>query len=103
MADRNADGTFAKGHTKTGGRAPREREERYKEVMLTSVSFVDWERIVQKARDQALKGDAVARKWLSDYLIGPPVQRQEHTGADGGAITLKWLDYDPDDKPTTSA
>lgn len=103
MTDRNPDGTFAKGHSKTGGRAPREREERYRDVMLTTVSFNDWERIVQKARDQALKGDAVARKWLSDYLIGPPVQRQEHTGADGGPINLLWMDYERSDHtPATS-
>lgn len=97
MTDRDENGRFIKGHEKTGGRAPREREIRYHEIMLTTVSFTDWERIVQKARDQAKKGDAVARKWLSDYLIGPPVQRNEHTGEGGGAIVLKWNNNIDDD------
>jgi hypothetical protein len=88
MTDRDANGRFIPGHAKTGGRAPREREERYREIMLTTVSFGDWQRIVEKARDQALKGDAVARKFLADYFIGPPVQRNEHTGPDGGAIQI---------------
>ena len=46
----------------------------------------NWKAIVGKAIAQAKKGDPVARKWLSDYLMGQPVQRSEITGADGGAI-----------------
>ncbi len=71
------------------GRPTKEREEKYLDVTLTAVTFEDWKKIVHKARDQALKGDAVARKWLSDYLIGPPVQRQEHTGKDGETLTIE--------------
>jgi hypothetical protein len=98
MTDRDENGRFVKGVSPNPkGRPPKEREEKYHNVLLTSVSFVDWERIVQKARDQALKGDAVARKWLSDYLIGPPVQRNEHTGADGGQLVITILERN--DKP----
>jgi len=89
MTDRDATGRFVKGNNANpNGRPPKEREERYRDIMLTTVSFADWQRIVEKARDQALKGDAVARKFLADYFIGPPVQRNEHTGADGGAIQI---------------
>ena len=41
-----------------------------------------------KAADQAERGDAVARKWLSDNLIGVPVQKQEVSGADGSALEI---------------
>jgi len=36
-----------------------------------------WTRIITKAVHQAIDGDRHARKWLGDYLMGPPVQRVE--------------------------
>ena len=36
-----------------------------------------WEAIVLSAVEQAEAGDRHARKWLGDYLMGPPVQRVE--------------------------
>ena len=71
------------------GRAPKAREERYSEILISSVTFEVWEQIVKKAAEQAKKGDQAARKWLSDYLVGPPVQRQEVTGKDGGDVIIK--------------
>lgn len=89
MTDRDANGRFIAGNcANPNGRPKKEREERYRSILLNTISFQDWARIIEKARDQALKGDAVARKWLADYIIGPPVQRNEHTGADGGAIVF---------------
>jgi hypothetical protein len=41
------------------------------------VSSEDWAQIVLGAVDEAIAGDWRARKWLGDYLIGPPVQRVE--------------------------
>jgi len=87
MTERDESGRFLKGSTgNPTGRAPREREERYYKIMVQTVTFADWERIITKAVDQAKRGDSVARKWLSDYLIGPPVERKEITGADGEPI-----------------
>lgn len=89
MAERDERGRFIKGSTgNPRGRAPKEREERYYEILMTSISFDDWRSIIDKARDQAKKGDSVARKWLADYLVGPPVERKELTGADGGPIEV---------------
>lgn len=89
MAERDENGRFVKGSTgNPSGRAPREREERYYKILMQSVTFADWERIIQKAVDQAKRGDQVARKWLSDYLIGPPVERKEISGADGNALKI---------------
>jgi len=86
------------GNPDATGRPPKDRETRYLEVTLNTVTFDDWKDIVGKARDQAKRGDAVARKWLADYLIGAPVQRTELTGEDGGALRI-FVRYDgaPDD------
>jgi hypothetical protein len=70
------------------GRAPKAREERYSEILISAVTFEVWEQIVKKAAEQAKKGDQAARKWLADYLVGPPVQRQEVTGKNGNVIEV---------------
>jgi len=89
MGDRDENGRFAKGSTgNPRGRAPREREERYYEILMSAVTFDVWEQIVKKAAEQAKKGDAMARKWLADYIVGSPIQRQEITGKDGNVIEV---------------
>jgi len=90
---RLGNGQFAKGHSGGPGRPRKEREERYYEITMSAVTFEDWKRIVQKAAAQAKRGDAQARKWLSDFLVGPVAQRVELTGADGGpVIVVNWDD-----------
>lgn len=59
------------------GRKPRATEERYLELTRQAVTEADWKAVVMKAVDQAKRGDANARKFLADYLIGPPPQRHE--------------------------
>ena len=89
MAERDENGRFVKGEYKGGpGRPKKEREQRFYEITLAAVTFEDWKEIVAKAVWQAKKGDPTARKFLADYLIGPPVQRSELTGADGGAVKI---------------
>ena len=44
-------------------------------AMIGRVSLDDWIAIVAKAIDDAIAGKPSARKWLSDYLLGQPVQR----------------------------
>lgn len=95
MAERDENGRFIKGSTgNPRGRMPKERETKFYELTLNTVTFEDWKAIVKKAVAQAQRGDGVARKWLSDYLIGPPVQRQEHTGEDGNAILIQFVEKD---------
>ena len=83
MAVRNEKGQFEKGHSGGPGRPKKSREERYLEITKSAVTFDDWKKIILKAAEQAMRGDAQARKWLSDNLIGLPVQKTEVTGADG--------------------
>jgi hypothetical protein len=89
MGDRDENGRFAKGSSgNPNGRAPKGREERYYEILMSAVTFDVWEQIVKKAAEQAKKGDAMARKWLADYIVGSPIQRQEITGKDGSPIQI---------------
>lgn len=77
------------------GRPKKEREEKYYEILVTACTPTHWKTIIEKAIAQAERGDAVARKFLADYLIGQPIQKMEHTGAEGGAmdIEIKGINY----------
>ena len=86
---RDENGRFIKGNGGGPGRPRKEREVEYYRIMQLHVTPDRWGKIVQKALEQAERGDAVARKWLADYLIGPPVERKEVTGDNGGPIILK--------------
>lgn len=86
MVERNANGQFAKGHSGGPGRPKKKREDRFMEITLSTVTFADWKDIVARAVSKAKTGDKDARKWLSDYLIGPPTQKHELTGAGGAAL-----------------
>jgi len=89
MPERDNNGRWIKGSTgNPTGRSPRQREERYYQIMMTVVTFADWERIIAKAVEQAKHGDAQARKWLSDYIVGTPDQKLDVTSG-GKEITLK--------------
>lgn len=77
------------------GRKPRATEERYLELTRQAVTEADWKAVVMKAVDQAKRGDANARKFLADYLIGPPAQK--HDVDVNGRMMLIW------DMPTDKA
>ncbi len=86
--DRDINGRFLKGHSGMGGRPSRPKEEKYYYILMTACTDKDWKSIVSKAVEQAKRGDAVARKWLTDYLIGPPIERREITGADNQPLII---------------
>lgn len=88
MAERDENGRFVKGYSGGPGRPKKEREIRFYEVTLSAVSLDTWKEIVRKASDQARRGDAQARKWLGDYLVGPAIQRIEASGLDGKPIQV---------------
>ena len=80
---------FQKGQVANpNGRPKKSVEEKYLKRLQSCVSIEDWKEIIQKAISQAKRGDTAARKWLSDYLMGVPVQKTELTGAEGGAINI---------------
>ena len=80
MIERKANGQFASGISgNPKGRPPKEREERYYKITTTAVTFGDWRAIIKTAVAQAKEGDATARKFLADYIIGPPAQHHDIT------------------------
>ena len=93
-------GGFKKGISgNPAGRPRKEREDRFYEIAMTSVTFEDWKDIVLAAVKLAKRGDAASRKWLSDYLMGTPVSKLELTGKDGGNIPVEFIEVAiPDDK-----
>ena len=58
------------------------------EITISSVTFADWKKIVQVAVKQAQRGDNQARKFLADYLLGPPPQKHEISGKVSADIVL---------------
>ena len=84
---RDQKGRFEKGHEKIGGRKARSVEERYLDAFKSSVSVDDFIAIVQRAVNDAKRGDTSARKFIADYLIGTPVENVR-TDFDG-KITLR--------------
>ena len=65
---RDKNGRFTKGNPGGPGRPPKEREQRYYEIAMNTVTFKDWKEIIKRAVNDAKRGDSTARKWLSDYL-----------------------------------
>lgn len=74
---------FEPGNPGGPGRPKKEREARFLEITLSAVTFDDWADIVRKAVAQAKRGDSQARKWLSDNIIGLPVQKIAPTDPSG--------------------
>ena len=90
---RDENGKFVKGNGGGPGRPKKQREEEYLKIMLSVVDPVEWKAICTKAVEQAKRGDATARKWIADYLIGPPVEKKEISGQEGGPVLFKVI-YD---------
>ena len=86
---RDDKGRFAKGNGGGPGRPKKEREARYYDVLVSTISIDDWRAIIKRAIQDAKRGDTAARKFIADYLIGPPIERKELTGENGGPLTVK--------------
>ena len=91
MTKRKPNGQFAKGNGGGPGRPPKKREERFMEITLSAVTYADWKAIVKKACDQAKRGNPQARKFLADYLLGPPPQRHEVVGEMDNRLIIEYV------------
>lgn len=70
------------------GRKPKQREVEYSSAIQSACTVAEWTEICRVAKQQALRGDEKARKFLADNLVGLPVQKNEITGADGGTVRI---------------
>lgn len=90
---RKPNGTFAPGNPGGPGRPRRQTEAAYLVALSEAVTVEDWQEIVRVAVVAAKSGDAQARKWLSDYLLGVnPPQAERPTLARAHAITAAGAD-----------
>ncbi|NOS74923.1 MAG: hypothetical protein HOP36_10395 [Methyloglobulus sp.] len=55
-----------------GTASHRRTESDYMGVLLDAVSLEDWRSVVTNALNRAKTGDASARAWLAQYLVGRP-------------------------------
>jgi len=94
MAERDDNGRFIKGNKASPGRTKRLIEERYLKRFSSTVKVAEWREIILKAIDQAKRGDPRARQWLSDYLVGKPIQGIE-LEQDGNIILKVVHDDEP--------
>jgi hypothetical protein len=66
----DAAGRFTVGNAGGPGRPPRATERVYLAALADCVTPADWRLIVERAKSDALAGDAVARAWLTKHLLG---------------------------------
>ena len=80
------------------GRPKRKTEQAYLNAMIGGVTMAAWKRIVIRAVEDAENGDAKARQWLTDNLIGKPKVYTDIT-TNGESINrrITVLDYGLDD------
>lgn len=103
MGDRDASGRFVKGYKGGPGRPARSKEEKYLTKLSKRCTLKQWQEIVDAAIAQAKKGDSKARQWLSDYLLGKPVQEVKLDAQTDLSIMLRWDDdnFDADSAEAT--
>ena len=68
--DRDANGRFLPGHPGLGGRPRRPVEHEYMATLADAVPLELWRKIAARAAEDAAAGDAKARRWLSEHLLG---------------------------------
>lgn len=79
---RDARGRFAAGNLGGPGRPARVTEAAYLASLSDAVPLDVWQRIVERARDDALGGDARARAWLAGLLLGKEPARLSQLARD---------------------
>lgn len=85
--DRDKRGRFTKGNTE--GRKNNGRRRRKPWDMLLQAATADaWPAILKKAVMMAKAGDILAMRFLADHQWGKAPMRVEHTGAEGGPISV---------------
>lgn len=61
------------------------------EITLSTVTYADWADVIKTAVKLAKRGDAQARKFLADYLLGPAAQRINVEGGLDNALIIEYV------------
>lgn len=95
---RDKKGRFVKGHSgNEKGRPKRDTEDKYLQALRDSVPLKEWKAICERAIKDAKDGNNQARQWLSDYLLGKPIQELRVDAKIDEDITLRWNDADAEE------
>ena len=99
---RRTDGTFAPGNkfglgNQGGRRTMTAHMNRFLDVLVEQVTDGDLLAITRKVIDQAKKGQPEARRFLYEYVVGKPTQRQEVASSDLADLLRRWQDDLPHD------
>src|SRR5690348_13702790 len=68
----DAKGRFKKGHKGGPGRPRRVVEQDYVVALSEAVPLDRWRKIIERAITDAESGDARAREWVGNYMMGKP-------------------------------
>ena len=90
MIKRDEKGRFIKGVSGNPGGRPIDQS-KYLKKIDTALSLKKWRSIVLKAIDQAERGDPKARQWISDYILGKPVQQINQYTEQSGIIQVEYV------------
>lgn len=78
ITGRGNTGRFCTGNTFGKGRPKRSVENEYQTALYDQCSVETWKGIIQKAIEQATQGEAKARTFLANYILGKPEIRVEY-------------------------
>lgn len=99
MSNPHPSNPIKKGETRNPNGRPK-KEWSLTESMREFMSTVDPETkklrkdmFIESQLKHALKGDPTAAKHLWNYLDGMPVQKNEHTGKDGGPLQVEKVTF----------
>ena len=93
MIKRDEKERFIKGVSGNPGGRPIDQS-KYLKKIDTALSFKKWRAIIIKAIDQAERGDSKARQWLSDYILGRPVQNVNQKTEHSGEVEIVRVNWD---------
>ena len=93
---------FQKGNPGGPGRPKKSVEEKYLKKISSSVTLTEWREIIKRAVYQAQRGDARARQWLSDYLVGKPVQGMDLNLESDNRLLIEYVNDWRDNTPESS-
>jgi hypothetical protein len=93
IAVRDKQGRFVAGHGSISpGRPSRAKETRYLQIMHDVVDDETWAKICARAAQDAIDGSHPARRWLGDYMVGPPIKQSQVTVSNTLSLTGPALD-----------
>ena len=90
MPVRDDKGRFVKGSSGNPSGRPIDQF-KYQKKIDSTLSLKEWREIIKKAIEQAKRGDAKARQWLSEYVAGKPVNNIDLTSG-GKTIRVSVVD-----------